>query len=289
MCAGGQDDGVLWLLPALECIQMPSAILPFYTSEGFLIAADGRTRVNGEKRDDQTIKIFQLAEPGRSFAYAFGGTVGFTDKENEDLILFDLRDEILKIIKSLRMTNHKNFKSYAGKIVARLHEGLTKALTNERMERLKDEGTVEEPALVACLILVGYYEKEPSWIAIRFPHIKQTLLEPEPEIMPLQKGYRPPVVYGSQIIARRLFDTDDPTFAKYRVPRVNDAENVTLGEVAEAAKKYILACADPEVIKIDPVICAAIGGHIHMAKVTPKDGFAWLPEYRPVTASIISP
>jgi hypothetical protein len=112
--------------------------------------------------------------------------------------------------------------------------------------------------------------------AIRFPHIKQTLLEPELKLMPLEKGYRPPVVYGSQIVARRIFETDDPTFAKYRVPRANDAENVTLGEVAEAAKKYILACADPEVMKLDAEVCAAIGGHIHMAKVTPQSGFDWV-------------
>jgi hypothetical protein len=173
------------------------------------------------------------------------------------------------------MANHRNLKSYAGKIAARLHEGLTNALANERMERLKDEGTVEEPALVACLIIAGYYEKEPSWIAIRFPHIKQTLLEPEPRSMSLTKGYRPPVVYGSQIVAERIFDTVDPAFAKYRVPRVNDAENVTLAEVAEAAPNYVRACTDPEAMKIDP-ICDSIGGHVHIAKVTPQNGFEWI-------------
>jgi hypothetical protein len=276
VCAEDQSDGVLWFPVIREFIQMPSAILPFYTSEGFLIAADGRRRVNQEKRGDDTTKIFEIKEPGKSLAYAFGGTVAFTDKENEDSILFDFRDEIVKIIKSQRMANHTNLQSSAGKIAARLHEGLTNALANERMERLKDEGTVEEPALVACLILAGYYEKEPSWIAIRFPHIKQTLLEPELKLMPLEKGYRPPVVYGSQIVARRIFETDDPTFAKYRVPRANDTENVTLGEVAEAAKKYILACVDPEVMKLDAEVCAAIGGHIHMAKVTPQSGFDWV-------------
>jgi hypothetical protein len=276
VCAEDQADGVLWFPVITEFIQMPSAILPFYTSEGFLIAADGRRRVNQEKRGDDTTKIFEIKEPGKSLAYAFGGTVAFTDKENEDSVMFDFRDEILKIIKSQRMANHKNLKSYAGKIAARLHEGLRTVLTNERMERLKDEGKFEEPALVACLILAGYYEKEPSWITIRFPHIKQTLLEPELKLMALEKGYRPPVVYGSQIVARRIFETDDPTFAKYRVPRVNDAENVTLGEVAESAKKYILACADPEVMKLDAEVCAAIGGHIHIAKVTPQNGFDWV-------------
>jgi len=255
---------------------MPSAILPFYTSEGFLIAADGRKRVNGEKRDDETVKIFRIAEAGRSLAYAFGGSVAFTDRENSDHILFDFRDEILKVIKSLRMTNHRSLKSYAGKIAVRLHEGLAKALTNERMEHLKDEGTVEQPALIACLVLTGYYEKAPSWIAIRFLHRKQTLIEPEIRSMPLVKGYRPPMVYGSQIVAERIFDIDDPAFAQHRVPKVHDAENVTLEEVSEAAKKYILACADPEAMKIDPQTCAAIGGHVHIAKVTAGNGFEWL-------------
>jgi hypothetical protein len=85
----------------MELTQMPSAILPFYTSAWFLIAANGRRRVNEEKRGDDTTKIFQITEPGKSLAYAFGGTVAFTDKENEDSILFDFRDEILKTIKSV--------------------------------------------------------------------------------------------------------------------------------------------------------------------------------------------
>jgi hypothetical protein len=37
---------------------MPSAILLFYTSDGFLIAADGRSRINGVKSNDEVTKIF---------------------------------------------------------------------------------------------------------------------------------------------------------------------------------------------------------------------------------------
>jgi hypothetical protein len=275
VCTEDQSDGVLWFSVIAESIQMPSAILPFYTSEGFLIAADGRRRVNKEKRGDDTTKIFEISEPGKSLAYAFGGTVAFTDKENEDLIMFDFRDEILKIIRSQRMANHNNLQSYTWKIAVRLHERLTHALTNERMERLTDEGAVETPADVACLIVAGYYEKYPSWVAIKFPHIGQALLEPKLQVMTLAKGYMPPVIYGAQIVFQKIFMLDDPAFAKYRIPRIHMPEDVTLEEVAESAKRYIRACDDPEVIKIDPM-CASIGGDIHIAKVTPQSGFEWM-------------
>jgi hypothetical protein len=55
---------------------MASAILPFYTSEGFLIAADGRARSEEIVLCDAVTKIFSISEPRRSLAYAFGGSCG---------------------------------------------------------------------------------------------------------------------------------------------------------------------------------------------------------------------
>src|SRR4051794_11315509 len=82
VCADSQSDGILWIRPAREFIPMASAILLFYTSQGFLIAADGRARGNGTVLTDCMTKIFSISKPPISLAYAFGGTVALTDKDD---------------------------------------------------------------------------------------------------------------------------------------------------------------------------------------------------------------
>jgi hypothetical protein len=52
-----------------------------------------------------------------------------------------------------------------------------------------------------------------------------------------------------------------------------------LQEAACYAKGYIDAFASPLALTLDPS-CEAIGGHVHVATVTPGDGFQWV--VRPV-------
>jgi hypothetical protein len=44
---------------------------------------------------------------------------------------------------------------------------------------------------------------------------------------------------------------------------------------------YIQASADPEAAKVDEY-ANAIGGHIHMATITPTEGFQWVPGFEPI-------
>jgi len=90
---------------------LASAILVLYTSEGFLIASDGRMRMDGVVKSDSMTKIFRIAQPGRSLFYAFGGSVGLTDKDDPEIILFDFRDEAIKIIESLTRKQHPDLLS----------------------------------------------------------------------------------------------------------------------------------------------------------------------------------
>jgi hypothetical protein len=94
---------------------MASAIILFYTSDGFLIAADGRARINGSVSSDMTTKIFHISEPNRSLAYAFGGSVALTDKDDSGIILFDFRDEAVQAIRSLKKTWYDDLPTYAKK------------------------------------------------------------------------------------------------------------------------------------------------------------------------------
>lgn len=256
---------------------MPSAILLFYTSEGILVAADGRARINGTVDNDKTTKIFQISEPKRSLAYAFGGSVALTDRDDPKAILFDFRDEAVKAIKSLRKTWYDDLGAYATKLSKRLQNKLERARENERIEPLKKD------SLVAALFLAGYYAKNPSAVIVQFRHEEQLLLPPSIREVGLDKGHSPLVTYGSEVVRQQLFLTENSEFSPYRVPRINAPDAVTLSEVADVARNYILACADPAAMKIDAEHCAGIGGHIHMAKVTPQNGFEWVTP--PVTAS----
>ena len=76
--------------------------------------------------------------------------------------------------------------------------------------------------------------------------------------------------------AELIFDTDDPRFVNYRVPQINIPDAVTVAEVVEVARKYILACSDPAALSIDQEYCSQIGGHVHMAKITRVEGFQWV-------------
>ncbi len=250
---------------------MASAILMFYTSEGFLVAADGRARCEGIVLSDRVTKIFSISEPRWSLAYAFGGTVVLTDKDDPGIILFDFRSEVLKAIESLRVCAHNDLASYANDLSAQLFNRLVMAKKNERMERFN-----EKHRYIAYLFFAGYFGDDPSWVTVEFLRDGQAPLYPTVNPMPLTKGYEPRVLYGSGIVAQHVFDMDDSEFAPYRVARVNVPDNVTLSEIENVATKYISACADPEAMKIDPMVCAAIGGHIHMAKVTREKGFEWI-------------
>jgi hypothetical protein len=250
---------------------MASAILLFYTSEGFLIAADGRARTDGTVLSDTMIKIFPISEPNKSLAYAFGGSIAITDKDDPKIILFDFRVEILKAIESLRVNTCDDLASYAKELSTQLFLALANAQKNDRVEPFK-----ENSPLIACLFLAGYFNKQPSWISIQFTHQSQVLVAPAINQMALIKSYKPSVVYGSKVVAEHLFDMDDPEFAKYRVPRINSSDHVTVSEVSNVARNYILACSDPAAMKLDAGVCAAIGGDIHIAKVTPQGGFKWV-------------
>jgi hypothetical protein len=63
--------------------------------------------------------------------------------------------------------------------------------------------------------------------------------------------------------------------------------NETLRIHAQMAHAYIKACSGPEALAMDPKPCAGIGGRVHIATITPKDGFQWVPGFEPVPPEAI--
>jgi hypothetical protein len=228
--------------------------------------------VDGVVVSDNIRKIFSISEQRRTLIYAFGGSVALTDNNNSANILFDFRDEASRAIKSLQKDQHENLGIYARKLAKRLHNRLEKALQNDKIEPVKGDST----GLIAALFIAGYYARSPSTVLVQLKTDGQTLLPPQIQEIPLHKSYMPVIMYASDVVGQQLFLTDNPKFSKYRVPKIHTPDLVTLDEVESVAKKYISACADPVAMEIDPEHCAAIGGHIHIAKLTERDGFEWV-------------
>jgi hypothetical protein len=55
----------------------------------------------------------------------------------------------------------------------------------------------------------------------------------------------------------------------------NPAE-LTIETAAKIASGYIEACRSDYGRELDPIVTLGIGGHTHIAKITPSEGFQWI-------------
>jgi hypothetical protein len=83
--------------------------------------------------------------------------------------------------------------------------------------------------------------------------------------------------YGSRKVFDRLNQEDD-FFSDYRPCKIS--EKLTLADAIVIARNRVRAHFDPVAIKLDPS-CRAMGGHIHIAKVTREEGLRWVPGFEP--------
>ena len=124
----------------------------------------------------------------------------------------------------------------------------------------------------------------PSRTKIRFFHENQRLAPLE--VRPQELAADSPWCQGPAKVSEWIFG-DPPQhidlLSKYGKRSVATIyhPNETLRINAQMAHAYIKACSDPEVFAVDPEQSAHIGGHIHIATITPKEGFQWVPRFQP--------
>jgi hypothetical protein len=249
-------------------IDMSTAILRMYTPQGFVIVADGRStdremELTGE--EDETQKIFNISGGGHHIAFSSSGVAQLSHS-------FSLIKEILRVSASLSSAKCKNLAGYAN----RLASGVNRSLGEAKAAGLFKEFLTGVPATltpgangIAMTFLDAFYNGIPQRAAITFRHKDQRLISPDVVSEPVTPGAR--FVLGCRDVEHLLFDTQDPRFAAYRRRPKNIPP--TLEDVGDCLSGYVLACGDPEALKIDPK-CAMIGGRVHIAHVTPQ-GFQW--------------
>jgi hypothetical protein len=265
------------LCPRIICFPMSTAIVRTYTSEGFVIAADGRAIGVEERRvvTDTAQKVFPIEWTGGSLAYSVAGTLQISSDDRRQV--FNLILETEKAQAAVTNTP-ASLVEYASLLAERITVRL--AAVKGHYPSTDNRGINQRGFRIATLFLEGYYGSAPYRARVDFCHERQNLLEPE--VIPQDSNLGRPQICGSGEVSYLLFDTDDPRFAAYRRP-VLRAQDVTLAEAIEVSKGYINACMDPEALQIDETICSTIGGHIHIATITPSHGFRWVQGFEPLS------
>jgi hypothetical protein len=138
---------------------------------------------------------------------------------------------------------------------------------------VRPSGMRERGHTILRVYFDGYYGGFESRAYVRFYHENQRLSSPE--ILPQDVSPGGPITFGSVLISELLFKAEhkqDNRLARFR----KNWDTATLAGAVEICRSYIAACSSDEGKAIDPDVCAAIGGDIHIATITPNGGFDWV-------------
>jgi hypothetical protein len=113
---------------------MSTAIVRTYTSDGFVLAADGRS---GDSRtgiiSDAEQKIFSFG--GMPLAYSFTGSAVKLGPPGESTdVVFDFPAEVSRAVQSISSRRHHTLLDYARRIAGPVHRNLWEARQTGRVE-----------------------------------------------------------------------------------------------------------------------------------------------------------
>lgn len=253
---------------------MATAIVRIYTEDGFLIAADGLMQDTSSfeeaRRDVQ--KIFKIQH---SLAFSLTGLILLASHRDEPHFVFT--DSVAEAFNALSLESVRTLQEFCNACAMRVQAQLEYFFDKRKVLPGKD--CPEERGTTIVEIMVdGYYRGFPSRAKIRFYHEGNRLQTPEvtsvelyPEV-PIMKGVRG---LGDLLLKQ------DPSLSRYLhpLPPVRDSQRLTVA--AQFARAYIEACSGPEGRAMDETASRGIGGHIHMATITPS-GFDWVPGFEPL-------
>ena len=244
---------------------------------GFVIAADGRKRLDDESRakataddlkheTDEAQKIFEIIGGDKVLAYGVSGFV--------KLSKFDVMAEIKRKVDLLSYRQFDTCRKFLTSICSKINEELNEAKGTGKIETLPTLRRTEDGT--ACkvleLIVVGYFKNAPSLIMCSFTHSNGKRIE-------YQVNSLPPhfcALLGSDAVRKAIYPDPgglaDARFAEYTKP----IPIYSLPDATEYVKGYVAACSSDVAREIDFDMWKITGGHIHVAQITPQRGFEWL-------------
>lgn len=270
-------------------VPMSTAIVRTYTSEGFVIAADGRARGTDDWKvqTDEAQKIFPIGGSSTRFlAYSISGAASIPSRDATEMA-FDFVKEINIATQALSARRYSSLGDYAKRAFRAVHQKLKDAKLAGRLDYPEAEtlDPSERGSTIARVLIDGYHKGVPSRVKVRFFHERQVLAGLEVLQQELATGAQ--WYQGPEKVFDLMFggygESGNPMFTAYEQRSVELVfhPNETLRIYAQMAQAYISACSGSEAFAMDPQTCAGIGGRIHIATITPQDGFQWVPGYEP--------
>jgi hypothetical protein len=265
-----------WIDPSE--FDMSTAIVRSYHQDGFVVMADGRRTDTADPSVviDTTQKIFDLSDGNNQIACSIAGVAIINGCQSNEAIL-DLGSEVLKGASALSGQRFRDMFEFGIQLARPINILFSQIKAGKKLRQYPslppqfgDHGSA-----IAFLYLDGFFDGVPSRVGITFLHKDQTLIDPHVVAEPVSIGARD--IMAPRKIIKLVLHSPDPRFEAYRPTRGHCG---SLDDEVTIFKNFILACSDPEALKID-ARCAGIGGHIHAATITLAKGFRWVPGFEP--------
>jgi hypothetical protein len=277
-------------------VPMATALAYFFADDGFVIAADGLSTLKSEQGREiicrKAQKIFPIPGVDRKLACSFMGRITLYDDAGRRPV-FDFTKAFVKVANEIRSKPVTDVNALLSQICPVVQKRLESVRENGGFSRYPSLYPSAREQNIVSIYLDGYVSGYPVRAGAIFYHINQELLwsmnSPHTLNCPRKQWS---VLHGSGKIGILLFETDNPLLAAYRTEackRVaasygDSTMGIALKDAIEAARNYIRACSDSVIRKLDIEHCRGIGGRIHVATVTPEEGFRWV--RKPITVRL---
>jgi hypothetical protein len=224
-----------------------TAIASAFTSEGFVIGADGRQLGKNKKIfTESSQKIFNFKHRHVDVAYAWCGETSVVNESTE--VLYDLYPITSVALASAIQVAGKQFALFIQQSCIGIYEGIIKSPVVRQITN-----SDSSPESKARMLLNGYFYEQPFMAEFHVRETDRIRVQAERVLMPIPSP------------TRNLFNGCARQNKKYEnvLPR-------TAREALKLVSDYIQECIDNS----DPD-CFGIGGHRHIAHLT-SGGFYWI-------------
>ena len=224
-----------------------TAIASAFTSEGFVIGADGR-QLGKDKEifTESAQKIFDLNYRHVDVAYAWCGETGVVNESTE--VIYDLYAITRVALSSAVQLAGRQFPSFIQQSCTGIYEGIIKSPV---VRQITNSDSL--PEAKARMLLNGYFDGQPFMTQFHVRETDRIRVQAERVLMPIPAP------------TRNLFNGCTRQNKKYE-----SVLPTTTLEALKLVSDYIQECIDNS-----DADCSGIGGHRHIAHLTP-DGFYWV-------------
>jgi hypothetical protein len=243
-----------------------TAIAAGITPYGIIIAADGRVRLDEESKavasremlDQETdcaVKIFEINRDDSRLAFAMAGDLADND------FSFDLRQKGRQAAEKLAGESFGTSQEFIERLASELVLEINEAKHFPKNHR------ADGAWLIGHVVFAGYFGEAPFITVAILNHDE---IESHYNVMTIPH----PLLYGSADVGHDMYSIRETRLvpkedSKFRQWQVRLSDKPSPNEMQRFCCGYIEACKSAVAPEMDKSIRKLIGGHIHVALVTP--------------------